>query len=415
MHRNPDALGIYVHFPYCIHKCRYCDFFSVGMDTLGGGKVPHDSDLEAFALGIVREFETRTAGSGPFARYRDVNSVYFGGGTASLLSADVVGRLLELFRSRFRITEVCEVTLEGNPENFTDEYLSQLSGLGITRVNAGVQTFEPKHLARVGRYYDQDRYSTIMEALSRSSIPTVGVDLMYGFPEQTAEEFRRDLARVLEHRIDHLSVYSLTAEPGTPFAADIDLGRESGPEEGLQEVIFRELPGLLRQSGFAQYEVSNFARPGHECRHNLRYWLYEPYLGLGPGAHGFTGTERYANARHVARWQAAPAAAATEAHRPQTDIPLNVLRLTQPFPLDLPDELVFEATGGSGRRVRPFLENLVRTGAGRLTDTGAFQWTLRGLLQLDQHVLALSELLSSPDQKSETLPQGSAQSAIATT
>ena len=429
MHRNPDLLGIYVHFPYCIHKCRYCDFFSVGMDTLGWGKEPQENDLAAYCEGVLGEFAARTSHDGAFARFSEVNTVYFGGGTASLLPPAMLARLLETFRDRFVFTDDCEVTLEGNPENFTAAYLGELALIGVTRVNSGVQTFQPKHLERVGRYYDAEKYASIMEVLSESAIQSVGVDLMYGFPGQRPEEFRADLSRVLEHRIDHLSIYSLTAEPGTAFASDIELGRETAPDEDLQELLFGELPPYLETQGFAQYEVSNYARAGRECRHNLRYWLYEPYLGLGPGAHGFTGQARYANARHVGRWQEAPAAASHEGHRLASDLPLSILRIALPFDLELPDRILQEAEAPPPALVRPFLEDLVRSGAGRLVEARllagpcavaahsgvgrlarenqtpqapipGFQWTMDGLLHLDAHVLALAELLAtSPEPK----------------
>lgn len=424
MHRDPQALGIYVHFPFCLHKCRYCDFFSIGTDQIGYGRDLPEHELQSYVLGIREEFTARTQAT-TFGTFRKLNTIYFGGGTASMLPASLIAELLALFAERFTINADCEITLEGNPENFTPDYLDELHAIGITRVNAGIQTFSEQQLQRVGRLYDRARYERIVADLSQSRFEHIGVDLMYGFPEQTEQDFRYDLERVLSGRFDHLSLYSLTAEPGTPFAADVTAGKERGPQTDVQELIFGELPDLMSARGFSIYEVSNYARPGAMCRHNLRYWLYEPYLALGPGAHGFDGHQRYANARHVARWRADPTGAPFEEHQPASDIALNLLRIACPVSEHLVTEVLQEnGLGAALPLATALLEGWVRDGlavwspavhargesgapnnawtgtAGQVASARPaqrfFQWTTEGLLSLDRQVLRLAEILGDP-------------------
>lgn len=419
MRRDPTATGIYVHFPYCIQKCHYCDFYSVGMDRLPELAAPADANsthrprttvpdpqLAAFFRNLTTEFEQRLkageSGAG-FRRFEKINTIFFGGGTASLMPPELIERILALFRREFTFTSDVEITVEGNPENFSADYLAGLHQLGVNRVNVGLQTFREDLLASMHRYYDPGQYETVLENLAAAKINRIGADLIYGFPEQSADEFYADLKRTVSAGVNHLSVYSLTLEPNTTYAGHVHTGRMRAPGEELQERIFQELPATLARQGLEQYEVSNFARPGFACRHNLRYWLYETYMGLGPGAHGFDGRFRYGNTRSIAGWQKDPAGAAFDAHDPLQEFPLVYLRLCDTLMLkDFSDALVAEAgfpesilssvaTIFEDWRAAGYVERA--DGAGEKAD--GVRWTGAGLLQLDDRIVEMCAALEA--------------------
>lgn len=441
MRRDPDTTGIYIHFPYCIQKCHYCDFYSVGMDHVtpelevspAGPQrttVPAEQ-LHSFYNSLREELEQRlrapdqykSLSSSPgrddtgFRRFRRVNTIFFGGGTASLMPPELIEKILTLLRSEFEFTLDIEITIEGNPENFTADYLEGLHQLGVTRVNVGLQTFREDLLDSMNRYYDPGRYETVLGNLSAAAIDRIGGDLIYGFPGQSEEEFYADLDRTLAAGVNHLSIYSLTLEPNTAYAGHVRTGKMIAPGEELQERIFQHLPDNLEKRGLVQYEVSNFARPGFTCRHNLRYWWYESYLGLGPGAHGFNGLLRYGNSRSIANWQTNPAGATLQPHDPIQELPLVYLRLCDRVEASVfYDVLVTE--GGMpeqvARRAAEVIESWQRAGFGnsivpgisgrtnevadsRATTVNArganIRWNTAGLLQLDDRVLEMCEAL----------------------
>lgn len=370
--RRPDSLGIYIHFPYCLQKCHYCDFYSVPLD----GEAP----IRAFLTGIEQEWQARFP---DFERFSAVDSVFFGGGTSSLLPAWALRQMLDLFQERFSFSPDCEITLEGNPENLTEQYLEELAQIGITRINAGIQTFSERHLRSMNRFFDAARYADILDILCRSPFRSRGVDLIYGFPGQTFDEFMTDLHRVATVGLEHLSVYSLTEEAGTGYATRVRDGSMPSPDEALQERVFETLPSVMSDYGYTLYEISNYAKPGFECRHNLRYWLYEPYMGLGPGAHGFDGRFRYGNVRNIDRWSARPAAATKTEHEVEIDLPLNLFRLTIPFRPSWMKRILKENGSRRADDVQAFFEEEARLGHGFFVDADLFQWSEVGRLQLD--------------------------------
>ena len=392
---NP-AIGLYVHFPYCLQKCAYCDFFSVGLLSSGKQvKGAGSEQLVRFATGLLAELDARAESLSA----RTIDSVYFGGGPASLMPAEVIARILDAVRTSASLAQEAEITVEGNPENFTGDYLKQLHEIGITRVNVGIQTFNGRHLEAMNRLFNEERCASILEDLSSGPISNFGLDLIYGFPGQSRTEFENDLRRCLEARPAHLSVYSLTAEENTPYYAAVERGVEKAPEEDLQCELFEALPALLRPYGLHHYEVSNFARSGSECRHNLHYWNYEPYIGLGPGAHGFDGRLRYANPRNIAAWEAAPAVAPLAPHEPQNDIPLMMARLCGWISLDQ-----FRDVARSGgldavaalKATRRLVQNWNRQGYCELNPDGErFRWRPAGLLDLDSRIAEWSSELTA--------------------
>lgn len=365
--RRPDRLGIYLHYPVCLHKCDYCDFFSLPK--------PHAQLSDsAFVDALRSETDARRT---QFAAFREVDSVFFGGGTPSLLDPSSIAGIVDFLRSRFLFTEDCEISIEANPENLTPASLDELHRAGVNRISVGIQSFSSRSLRAVRRLHDPARYADMLQTLADSPIRNRGVDLIFGLPEQ---DFAADLHRVIAARLEHLSLYSLTVEEDTPLARRVETGELSTPDESRQAEILLQLPAVLERHGYHRYEISNYALPGRACRHNLRYWLYEPYMGLGPSAHGFTGTQRYANPPDIALWLRAPGEGATEHHSPWIDAPLNLFRLTVPFPHAWLVDILGE---GTAPVIHDFLGRQEALGRGSFIGDALFQWTGEGLLFLD--------------------------------
>lgn len=385
--------GIYLHFPYCLQKCHYCDFYSVGLDELGQQDFQHR--LELYEKALFAELESRSRND--LFCQQSFDTVYFGGGTSSLMPPEMIHRILSKIRHQLDLDPTAEITLEGNPENLVSDYLQSLHEIGINRVNSGLQTYNATFLKDMNRFYETERYSALLDCLVNSPIPSVGVDLIYGFHGQTYQDFLRDLDRIIQYPIQHLSVYSLTVEPETRYARNIRRGAQKAPEEDLQGMVFRHLPDYLAEPGFDQYEVSNFGKQGAFCKHNWKYWQYRPYLGLGPGAHGFNGRKRYANPRNLNAWTANPQGNPTEMedHDPVIDLFLNLFRITVPINLDRVREVWTEAQWPGNEAENRFqlllesLEHIQAKGEGQLHRSASalhFQWTMDGLLQLDSNV-----------------------------
>ncbi|MCB1139866.1 MAG: radical SAM family heme chaperone HemW [Leptospiraceae bacterium] len=391
--------GIYIHFPYCLQKCHYCDFYSVGLDEIGGSDF--DSRLLEFEASLLAELNHRSR-DGAFLEQR-YDSIYFGGGTSSLMPAEMVRRILSGLHASLNIDPDAEITLEGNPENFSADYLLSLHQVGINRINSGLQTYNSRFLKDMNRYHNTDSYARLLQSLAECPIPSVGVDLIYGFHGQSFEDFSADLNRVLAYPLQHLSIYSLTVEPETRYARNIRRGSQQAPEEPLQEHIFRRLPDILAQQGFAHYEISNYSQEGHVCRHNWKYWDYRPYLGLGPGAHGFNGAFRYANPRNLVTWSQNPQGTAVESerHDPIIDLFLNLFRITLPISLErirevwAGEEALCDALDEMQQRLMDGLDLLEAKGMGTL-QYGSFQWSPEGLLFLDSNIEKLVQIVSDP-------------------
>lgn len=398
--RNPAGIAVYIHFPYCIQKCHYCDFFSTGLTTAHNGLLSVKPDLiTEFLRTFYLEWNYRVN----TYRWpsRVVDTIYFGGGTASLLPVSAVEKILERIRADFSVSADCEITVEGNPENYTKTYMQELKSAGINRVNIGVQTFNRDFLKSMNRYYTDESYDNLCNLLADCPVENRGADLIYGFPGQSAGQFYDDLQRLIQSDVKHLSVYSLTAEPGTKYAGLIREKKMAPPQEVLQSQIFSDLPDFLSEQEYHQYEISNFARTGYQCRHNLKYWLYEPYLAAGPGAHGFTGNLRYHNPRNTERWHSlfqkkesppGDEIAPAENHDLITDSALNILRLTIPVDFQIFQDLFC---------MLPDSKQILETARSIINqwqqqhyctvhaDSGShfrFQWNQKGIQHLDDRI-----------------------------
>jgi oxygen-independent coproporphyrinogen-3 oxidase len=279
--QNPAlAAGLYVHVPFCLRKCPYCDFASVAAPE----RVP--DYLQAFG----REL---TLLENPPAAF---DSLYIGGGTPSLLRPAELERLLERVHQRFRILPGAEVTLEANPDDVDLERLRAWRALGINRLSLGIQALRDDLLRFLGRRHDAAAALEALDLARQAGFENIGVDLIHTIPGQRLEDWESDLRRLLQRRPEHVSCYQLTIAPGTPLGRQRDRSEIRELDEELQRAFFLRTSERLQGAGYQHYEISNFAREEtFRCRHNLKYWRHEPYIGLGPAAHSFQNNQRWWN------------------------------------------------------------------------------------------------------------------------
>ncbi|TGM44090.1 radical SAM family heme chaperone HemW [Leptospira biflexa] len=376
-----STLGVYVHFPYCLKKCDYCDFYSEG---IGSGPANDESTLFS---AYQREVLLRISHF-PKLRERTVDTVFFGGGTPSKASTNLWKQFLEFLRSEFSFADDTEISIEVNPEDLSPELLDEYAKIGINRVNVGVQTLHPEGLSFLGRHYDKGKYDSLVTTLTHSPIQRVGIDLMYGIPGLKSSDFYRDLDQFLSAGLPHLSLYSLTLEKGTKYSRDVSDSIKREPEEITQAEILVTLPELMEKFGYRWYEVSNYAKPGYESKHNLKYWTYEPYLGIGPGAHGMIEGHRYGNSRNANLYQKKQTEAKYEPATPSSELSLTLFRLFSPFRYLEFIETHLEKNSQS--KYIQTIQSWEKRGLCDLSD-GVFQWRKEALLLLDDLILEISD------------------------
>ncbi len=330
--QSPPPLGLYIHIPWCVRKCPYCDFNSHAVRDA----VPEDAYLAA----LERDLESAL----PSAWGREVTSIFIGGGTPSLFSARGIDRLLVMVRTLLRVSPLAEITLEANPGTFEAERFRGFRDAGVNRLSLGVQSFNPEHLRALGRIHD-DREARVAADQALELFEAVNLDLMYALPGQTLDQARRDLETAITIGPHHLSAYHLTLEPNTPFAA----APPALPDDDLAADMQDMVEQTLALAGYRQYETSAFARDDHRCRHNLNYWSFGDYLGIGAGAHGKLSfqdhIERQVRVKHPKAYMVALAGAETGRQIAETrllsradrifEFMMNALRLSEGFELDL--------------------------------------------------------------------------------
>lgn len=281
--------GLYVHVPFCLTRCGYCDFNAhAGLDGL---KRPYVEALQLEADLAAPDWDG----------IRFV-SVFLGGGTPTTLSSGTIGSLLDHVRSRFDLEVPGEVTCEANPDTVDQRSLEELRSAGITRLSLGVQSFDPVVLAALERIHPPSSARRAYAAARRAGFDDVNVDLIYGAHGETMASWRRTLEEALTLGPEHLSCYALTVEPATPLGARVAAGVDPAPDPDLQAEMYETTCRVLAAAGYRHYEVSNWALPGHECLHNVGYWEGRPYLGLGAGAHSYRNGRRWWNVRPPGRY-----------------------------------------------------------------------------------------------------------------
>jgi oxygen-independent coproporphyrinogen-3 oxidase len=267
------GFGVYIHWPFCAAKCPYCDFNS---------HVRHQPvDQKRFAAAFAREMATMAARTGK----RTVSSIFLGGGTPSLMRPETVGAILDAVAANWHVPGDIEVTLEANPSSVEAERFLGYRAAGVNRVSLGVQALNDPDLRFLGRLHDVDDALKAI-GLARAIFPRMSFDLIYARPGQTVEAWEAELEQAIGYAVDHLSLYQLTIEEGTPFHALHATGKIAVPDADHAAELYRVTQEVTARHGMPAYEISNHARPGAESRHNLIYWRYGEYAGIGPGAHG---------------------------------------------------------------------------------------------------------------------------------
>lgn len=292
-------LGLYIHIPFCKSKCAYCDFYS-----LAHSEEQMDAYCAALKSDLIRWADA--------AKGYSVDTVYFGGGTPSYLGANRLKSLLETVLSHYHVAPDAEITFEANPDSARDvDALKTLHSAGFNRISLGAQSFNDGELQEIGRVHTADEIARAAGAARAAGFDNVSLDLIYGLPRQTMARWRENLSAAVALAPEHLSCYGLKVEEGTPLY----LRRESTqlPDDDAQADFYLKTVDLLARHGYAQYEISNFARPGFASRHNLKYWTLGEYLGFGPGAHSDFACRRFAIARDLSAYLAGKAVLSEDA------------------------------------------------------------------------------------------------------
>ncbi|MEO6826266.1 MAG: radical SAM family heme chaperone HemW [Microbacteriaceae bacterium] len=293
--------GVYLHVPFCRVRCGYCDFNTYTATELRGTS---QADYPSQAIAEVRQAQRILSDS--LIPDRAVSTVFFGGGTPTMLPAAELARMLQAVRETWGIVDGAEITTEANPDSVDADYLRRLAEAGFTRVSFGMQSAVPAVLATLERTHDPQRVPLVV-SWARDAGLQVSLDLIYGTPGESLTHWRRSLQAALDYRPDHISAYSLIVERGTKLARQIRVGELPGPDEDLQADMYELADAMLIQAGFAWYEVSNWARTSDagldlRSRHNLAYWQGHDWWGIGPGAHSHVGGVRWWNVKHPAAY-----------------------------------------------------------------------------------------------------------------
>ena len=287
-----EQWGIYVHIPYCVRKCAYCDFVSSAASAAAAGEMADYA--AALRAEILREAPPLRT------RWGDAATLYLGGGTPTALPPPLLTEILRTLIDAAGMPQEC--TVEANPGTVDAAYLTQLRAAGATRLSIGVQSFDDRLLRSIGRIHTAQEARAAVRAARTAGFANISLDLMYGLPTQTLDDLKNSVDAALALAPEHISVYGLIVEEGTPFAAEAAAGRLVLPDEDAAEEMYDYLMETLPAHGYARYEISNFAQAGHESRHNLGYWQSVPYLGVGAAAHGCIDGVRWGNEPDAQRY-----------------------------------------------------------------------------------------------------------------
>jgi len=289
-----ETVSLYLHIPFCHTRCYYCDF-----NTYAGILPLREPYVRALLSEIALAGEQAQHADGSLRRAR---TIFFGGGTPSLLTVAQVRRLLNACRAAFALNEDAEITLEANPGTLTPEQLVGLRAAGINRLSLGSQSFDEHLLKALGRIHTPEEITQALRSAHAAGFTSVNLDFMFGLPGQSMRQWQETLAQAMALRPEHLSLYSLIIEEGTPFFDWTQEGRITPGDEDLCADMYEYADELLQAAGYVNYEISNWALPGHQSRHNLTYWRNLPYIGMGAGSHSFFAGKRFSNERDPQRY-----------------------------------------------------------------------------------------------------------------
>lgn len=280
--------GIYIHIPFCKQKCHYCNFFSLASIK----------QKSAFLEALHREM----AQSVDYLKDEPVSTIYFGGGTPSMIEIEEINGIIEDLNTHYNINPDVEITLEGNPDDLSHEKLKLLAQSPINRLSIGIQSFFDDDLHYLNRVHSADHAKSVIKNALNAGFENLTIDLIYGIPTLTEEKWQQNINYFLSSGIKHLSAYALTVEPKTPLAHFINKGKLRAIDEQQSVRHFEILMEQMETAGFVHYEISNFAKPGHYSKHNSLYWIGGNYLGLGPSAHSYNGISRQWNVSHLNKY-----------------------------------------------------------------------------------------------------------------
>ncbi len=284
-----NSLGLYLHIPYCLHKCGYCDFNS---------HPDNEEESKIYVSALLSEIEHYA----PTLTGKTVSSVFFGGGTPTILPPASLDKILNGVKNRFNLIKDCEISIEANPATIQQETLEQIRASGFNRISIGVQSFDLDELKLLERVHNEEQIHTTVDRARRAGFNNLSLDLMFSLPGQSLEKWKSHLQQALDKKPDHISAYGLTIEPATSFFKLQERGLLQLPHEDMQLQMFEATIEFLQSAGYEQYEISNYARPGFECKHNLNYWDNGDYLGLGAGASSYLKRERFKNTNLPSRY-----------------------------------------------------------------------------------------------------------------
>ena len=281
------SCALYIHFPFCKHKCIYCDFYSI---TLLRSK-------KQFILSLLKEIQFYH--SNPPFDFNSFSTLYFGGGTPSLLTPDEFYLILKTIRTFFKLTPDVEISIEANPGTVLEQHLLAYRKAGINRMTIGVQSFNDNELKILTRIHSAKQAIKAIQSARQAGIDNIGIDLIFGIPGQSPASWRQNLEQAVDIRPRHISMYGLTYEPGTPLTKAVEKGELLKCDEELERDMYLTGIEFLENAGYEQYEISNFALPGDRSQHNQKYWDGSCYIGLGPSAHSYDGAHRWWNVADV--------------------------------------------------------------------------------------------------------------------
>jgi oxygen-independent coproporphyrinogen III oxidase len=379
MSERERPAGLYIHIPFCKKLCLYCDFYS---------RLARPGEIDSYIDAISAEAARRD----DFAGY-SFDTVFLGGGTPSIMSPAQITRLFDNLNLSLEIKPNSEITIECNPSSVDLERLQAYRDCGINRISLGVQSFNDHHLEKLGRLHDSREAIAAFDLIRRAGFDNASIDLIYGLPEQSLDEWESDLAQAMELAPEHISAYNLIIESGTPFGAMYADGKLELPSEETQSAMYDLLNSRLNTAGFSRYEISNFARKGRECHHNLKYWHLEPYLGLGPAAVSFDSASRRKNTEDLDGYLKAPVNCEPHPHQIESLSPDSLRNEAIMMSLRLSEGLSLEFIKRHFdydliQAKRTVIESMVSAGYITLQD-GVIQLTSQALFLSDEIILKL--------------------------
>ncbi len=282
--------GIYIHIPFCKQRCTYCDFYK----ETGS----NNNQIDAFVDALIQEIQLRKS----YLNGDDISTVYFGGGTPSVLNFNQFKKIFNVIYNCFNVEDDAEITMEANPDDLTEVYLKTLSPLPFNRLSIGIQSFNNAHLKKINRRHDAQQAKDAVINARKHGFKNISIDLIYALPGQTIDDWKYQLEEAFKLNVEHISAYGLTYEEGTALWKQRNKGLVKVTEDEVTLQMFDYMRLQMSEKGFESYEISNYAKPGFRSRHNSAYWQFIPYLGLGPSAHSFDGKSRQWNIASVQKY-----------------------------------------------------------------------------------------------------------------